>query len=665
MNTFQRACGLAVLALLAVGVNAQANAPFCNCKPDYEPVCGTDHQTYGNECIAKCANVVVRSKGVCDCQDDYGPCNCGNEPYNPVCADGLTWTSLCHAKCAGKGCVDPGVCPKGSEQGWEPTTGGDGASVAQAASNTNFPDPASAPRHAYDTALHMSLMLYEAHQTGDLPRHRFAWRGDACLTCKGPNGEDLSRGFMEAGGSNLKMLMPSAFTVSHLAWSVIDFKEGFKKTGDYEDALALVKWGAEFLISSHSQPNRIVAMFGNSTHDFNYFGPLEHKELWLKDAWGESCYATKDDPATEAVAEAAAALASTAILFKDEDPPFSKQALSHARQLYSMAFRYRKSYQVSPNPCLQIMAKLYPSNGYEDELVWAAGWMYAATGNKKYRTDARNFYDSFVKRIGYGWAITTNDKAPALHTLMYQVDPEPERRFHYNAGAKILFDQYLEQRVAHTPKGLAYPFHWGAARAAANIAGLAFTHSKTMREYHEFDKSIDLGYAARLFNYGTHQLNYLLGSSGRSWVTGFGENYPMTMWHKPSYNSYIDVALPGQYMWFGRDNGPWIQTPEYDFDETYPVIVESQMLEFQTSAKPQQFIPYGHLFGAPLMDDGMVTHRKDYSHTEATTEGQGGLVAAAAALAEFYDATKAQDDCGLDLGWGHPNAKMAKRVSLC
>lgn len=662
MAVRQRLVGCVVLVALAAV--AQAQSPFCDCDTAYNPVCGTDDQTYGNACIADCAKVAVATQGVCNCPDQFGPGNCPTTgEYRPVCADGLTWQSRCHARSAGKGCIADGVCPIGTQQGWEPTTGGDKETVGEAAGNTKFPGKGSKPRWAYDRALHMSLMLYEAHLTGILPRHRFAWRGDSCFSCKGPSGEDLSKGFIEAGGSNLKMLMPSAFTVTHLAWSVKDFPGGFRKTGELDNVLLYIRWGAEFLISSHSAPNRIVAMFGNSTHDFNYFGPLEHKEMWLNDGWGGSCYATPNDPATEAVAEAAAALAATSIVFKNRDKKFSEEALEHAKQLYDMAFNYRSSYQVSPNPCLQNMAKLYPSNGFDDELVWAAGWMFAATDNKKYRNQARTFYDSFVARFGYGWALTTNDKTPALHTLMYQVDPARKERYH--VGAKILYDQYLELRVPHTPKGLAYPFHWGASRAASNIAALVLAHSKFMREYQKNDPSIDLAYAARLFNYGKFQINYLLGSSGRSWVSGFGEKFPTYMWHKASYNSYIDTNMPGHYMWFGRDNGPWIQTPDFPFSERHPVIVETAMLEFQGSFRPQKFIPYGHLFGAPLFNDGMVNHRKDYSHTEATTEGQGGLVGGAAALAEYYDASGKQSDCGLDLGWDHPNARFDKRANLC
>ena len=34
----------------------------------------------------------------------------------------------------------------------------------------------------------------------------------------------------------------------------------------------------------------------------------------------------------------------------------------------------------------------YPSTGYVDELAWAAAWLYKATGQASYLTDARKYY---------------------------------------------------------------------------------------------------------------------------------------------------------------------------------------------------------------------------------------------------------------------------------
>ncbi len=56
------------------------------------------------------------------------------------------------------------------------------------------------------------------------------------------------------------------------AWAVDQFAAGYTKAKDLTNALDAVKWGADYLVSAHSAPNQFVAVVGNSTLDFNYFG---------------------------------------------------------------------------------------------------------------------------------------------------------------------------------------------------------------------------------------------------------------------------------------------------------------------------------------------------------------------------------------------------------
>lgn len=304
------------------------------------------------------------------------------------------------------------------------------------------------------------------------------------------------------------------------------------------------------------------------------------------------------------------------------------------------------------------MANLYQSNGYIDELAWAAAWMYKATKKPSYLKDARDYYKTWKKKEFPGYIFTTNDKGPALHPLMYWVDEA--RRKVYMKGNYAFFYQYLEQTIFHTPRGLAYPFHWGTLRQATNAAFLCLIQAKNMMTIAKTDFKTDLPYAARLWNYAEHQINYALGASGRSWVCGFGKNYPKFIWHKPSYNSFISWRLRGQYFWMGRDVGPW--TVGLDYSKDFPVEVMSSKADMEGNYAPNEFIPYGALFGAPLADDGLVTRRRDYTYAEPTTEGQGGISGGLAALVEYYDKMKKQDDCGLDLGWDHPNAQITKKT---
>ena len=98
------------------------------------------------------------------------------------------------------------------------------------------------------------------------------------LTSDG-HAQDLSGGYYEAGGSYLKFTLPTAFTVTQLAWGLVESREGYAKVGELEEALGAVKWGADYLLNCHSGPTRLVAMLGDSKEDFAYFGPPEEHAM--------------------------------------------------------------------------------------------------------------------------------------------------------------------------------------------------------------------------------------------------------------------------------------------------------------------------------------------------------------------------------------------------
>lgn len=50
---------------------------------------------------------------------------------------------------------------------------------------------------------------------------------------------------------------------------------------------------------------------------------------------------TKNKPGTELAAETAAALAAISIVFKSQNPSYSKLLLRHAEELYEFADKYR------------------------------------------------------------------------------------------------------------------------------------------------------------------------------------------------------------------------------------------------------------------------------------------------------------------------------------
>ena len=84
-------------------------------------------------------------------------------------------------------------------------------------------------RPRLDCATQCSSRSTPSRAGGDL--QRLAWRSDSCPGCEGASGEDLSGGYFEAGGSYLKFSYPLAFTITQLAWGVVEYRDGYAKVG--------------------------------------------------------------------------------------------------------------------------------------------------------------------------------------------------------------------------------------------------------------------------------------------------------------------------------------------------------------------------------------------------------------------------------------------------
>ena len=66
--------------------------------------------------------------------------------------------------------------------------------------------------------------------------------------------------------------------------------------------------------------------------------------------------------------------------YLDEITAYVTELLSHANDIFVFARNFRRRYDLS----IKTAQEYYPSTGYKDELVWAAAWLYRATGEKHY-----------------------------------------------------------------------------------------------------------------------------------------------------------------------------------------------------------------------------------------------------------------------------------------
>lgn len=112
------------LAILIVDImknfiSKPCNPVDCICTAEYKPVCGSDRQTYGNECWFKCARkcnlkLKIVSNGTC-CDPSY--CICPTI-VQPVCgSDGITYENECRFQCVeecrGIRIIGAGSCKQG------------------------------------------------------------------------------------------------------------------------------------------------------------------------------------------------------------------------------------------------------------------------------------------------------------------------------------------------------------------------------------------------------------------------------------------------------------------------------------------------------------------------------------------------------------------------
>lgn len=410
----------------------------------------------------------------------------------------------------------------------------------------------SRPDFNYAVALEMSLYFYEAQRSGKLGQTRVAWRGDSALKDGADKGVDLSGGYYDAG-DHMKFTFPLSSTLTMLSWGGLEYRAGYEKAGQWRTLLDTVRWGTDWLIKAHAAPNELYAQVGDGRLDHAYWGPPERMTM-KRPAYKIMAKA----PGSDLAGETSAALASASILFLKEDQDYARTLLRHARELYDFAVNAPGSYTDS----VPAAKEYYPSRyGYQDEVAWAAAWLYSATGEKRYLNDAASIYQSAIQGRLTGAASCWDDKRPALAVLMARIT----RQDVYKRDAEQFLDYWtdgrLGTRVRYTAGGLAWHNEWGPLRYAANAAFLAFVYSDRVADY----RYMYHGFAKR-------QINYILGDNPakRSYLVGFGNNPPMNPHHRGAHGSpdnEINNPANNAHILYGALVGGPSSLDDFDYED--------------------------------------------------------------------------------------------------
>jgi endoglucanase len=390
----------------------------------------------------------------------------------------------------------------------------------------------------YGEALQKSILFYEAQQTGKLPEwNRFPWRGNSTPKDGTDVGLDLSGGWVDAG-DNVKFNFPLAFSVVNLAWGGIEYYAAYQASGQLEHLSQNIKWATDYLLSSFANDNPgsyvLYGQVGNGELDHNWWGPLEvvHYEMERP--------AYKIDttcPGTDLAAETSAALASSSILFRNNgNTEYANLLVQKAERLFDFADTYRGKY----SDCLQEANPFYTSNnGYQDELVWGAIWLYKAKqaqggDSGKYLAKAEAEYVQMSKPYNYTYQF--DDKSYGTYVLLAQATGKEEYQQRAEAWLDFWTVGYQGEKITYTPGGLAFLVKWASLALSANTSFVGFIYSDWLKSQGQIEQ------AQRYFDFGVSQIDYILGKNPaqRSYQIGYGENSPQNPHHRTAHGSWLN-----------------------------------------------------------------------------------------------------------------------------
>ena len=432
----------------------------------------------------------------------------------------------------------------------------------------------------YEDALKLSYEFYEAQRAvGPFPV--VTWREPGPKDDGKDVGADLSKGWYDAGDF-VKFNLPMAYSSSILEMGILEFGDAYKRADLYDYATSGVRYTLDYYLNAYNpgsdldsaSDDRVYYQVADPNADHSFWGPPQ--DLNMKRPT-YTCDA--NNRCSEVAAQMSAALAGGYLIFKDKDPNYAKRLLDTAKRLYKYATTYKG------NNGYKAANGFYSSySGYNDELAWAATWLYKATGDTHYLSDAESYYS---KTNPSGWALTWDNPGNANSVLLYELtgDSKYAKKVEENLDNAI----YKQKR---TKGGLVFYDGWGSLRYAANEAFVALSYAKLLpKSNSKRDEYID---------FAKSQIDYILGDNPRksSYIVGYGVNHPINPHHRAAHDSKVHNI-----------NNP----------------------------KNNAHILYGALVGGPksLDDFDYKDDRRDYQANEVACDYNAGYSGALAGLIEL------------------------------
>lgn len=471
--------------------------------------------------------------------------------------------------------------------------------------------PLASAGHDYGKALSKSILFFEAQRSGYLPgNQRVTWRANSGLLDGKANGVDLVGGYYDAG-DNVKFGLPMAFTITMMAWSIAEYGKQMAASGELGHAMEAVKWGTDYLIKAHPEPFVLYGEVGDGKSD-HYCWQRPEDMTTSRTAYRIDA----NHPGSDLAGETSAAMASASIVFRRSNPAYSHQLVSHAKQLFEFADKYRGKYDGS----ITVAQKYYQSiSGYGDELLWAAAWLYQATNDPYYLDYLGNNGGALG---GTGWAMTEfgwDVKYAGVQVLASKFLLQGKAAHH-----SAVFEQYQQKaeyfmcsclgkstrNVPKTPGGLMVRQQWNNMQFVTSASFLLTVYSDFLSASGRNVRCASGTVApSELLMFAKSQVDYILGDNPRatSYMVGYGSTYPQQVHHRAS--SIVSIKVDPAFVTCRGGYETWFSRKASD-----PNLLD------------------GAIVGGPDAYDNFADQRDNYEQTEPATYNNAPMLGLLARL---------------------------------
>ncbi|XP_076907704.1 endoglucanase 9-like [Bidens hawaiensis] len=475
-------------------------------------------------------------------------------------------------------------------------------------------------------ALKQALIFFDAQKSGVLPKDNMVkFRGDSGLE---DGNKSLVGGFYDSG-NNIKFSFPTAYTITLLSWSVIEYHPKYEEIGELDHIKSIIRWGSDYLLKLFIRPNETSP--GSATL-FSQVGAMSNNKTSTED--DDNCWQRPEDmrytrpvsscdqTASDLAGEIIAALSAASLVFK-EDNKYSTNLTKTAMELFDIVTkddpRFVQGMYTTKEECGGQARGVYNSTGYKDELVWGGTWLFFATGNTSYlRYATENLVSAKEEELSvdkgvFYWNNKFTANTVLLTRLRFFKDlgyPYEESFTSSTNNVDSVMCSYLSPTMHKTQGGLVFlkPDQYAPLEYAATASFLSKLYSDYLALLPRSSSSCTDGTSfsvETLQDFSMSQVNYILGDNPMKmiYVVGFGNNYPMHVHHR-------GASIPWDNQWHSCAEGStWLN-----------------------SEKPNPNELLGAMVGGPDQNDMFLDKRDKPRFTEPTISSNAGLVAALVAL---------------------------------